>query len=131
MAKLTDAEQMRRWRAANPEKAKAASRRAVAAQRQWRLDHPTERKAVDWRKGIAKRGLTVPEYEAKLAAQGGRCAICWSDCPGGKGRWHIDHDHQTGQVRGLLCSRCNLLLGHGRDNPDLLRLAADYLEGLV
>lgn len=71
---------------------------------------------------------TMPEgwYEAQLARQGGGCAICAST-PKSR-RLHIDHDHKTGVVRGLLCFPCNrLLLGAHRD-PARLRAAAAYLE---
>lgn len=74
-----------------------------------------------------KFGLTWDEYDAIYQAQGGRCAIC-----GGKPRAYmlaVDHDHKTGEVRGLLCSRCNhRLLGSANDDPARLRKAADYLE---
>lgn len=47
----------------------------------------------------------------------------------GQGRaFHIDHDHDTGVVRGLLCNLCNLLLGHARDQQDVLRAAIEYLD---
>ncbi len=72
-------------------------------------------------------GLTWDEYDMLLACQDHRCAIC-----GGKPRKHalsVDHDHNTGEVRGLLCSRCNhKLLGSANDDPARLRKAADYLE---
>ena len=59
-------------------------------------------------------------------AQGGLCAICGRKQPE---KWlAVDHDHETGVIRGLLCSRCNSGLGQFKDNPDRLRLAADYLE---
>ena len=64
-----------------------------------------------------------------LAEQDGRCAVCRSTETGTRGEFFdIDHDHATGVVRGLLCRRCNLGVGHFRDNPARLRSAADYLE---
>ena len=61
-----------------------------------------------------------------VARQDGRCAICCAT----EAR-HIDHDHDTGQVRGMLCFRCNAALGQLDDSPDRLRRAADYLEAGV
>lgn len=56
-----------------------------------------------------------------------KCAICRQDFQ--KDRvGQIDHDHKTGQVRGLLCLHCNLLLGHAKDQPNILRAALTYLE---
>lgn len=73
-------------------------------------------------------GITLADYDAMLAAQSGLCAICSASEPGGNANhWHVDHDHSTGQVRGLLCSRCNLGLGHFQDDPARLVSALDYL----
>lgn len=82
------------------------------------------------RRSMLKRnyGLTPEDFDALLASQGGRCAICRSDDPGAKGMWHVDHCHDAGTVRGLLCSACNTGLGQFKDRPDVLRAAADYLE---
>lgn len=69
-------------------------------------------------------GISLADYEAMLVAQDDRCAIC-----GDSGRrLSVDHDHETGVVRGLLCPNCNLGLGHFQDRPDLLRAAVDYIE---
>lgn len=76
-------------------------------------------------------GVTADEFRALLDAQSGRCAICETDDPGGKGNWHVDHCHATGAIRGLLCHHCNLLLGNARDEPTRLRAAADYLERIT
>ncbi len=76
---------------------------------------------------LRKHGLTVADYDRMLAAQRGRCAICRSKDPRGAGRWHIDHDHVTGQVRGLLCSNCNLALGYLGDDPEIIKAAARYV----
>lgn len=65
-----------------------------------------------------------------LSAQGGTCAICKSPDPKGKGKFHVDHCHSTGRVRGLLCHACNLALGHMHDDPVRLREAALYLESI-
>lgn len=77
-------------------------------------------------------GITVEQYDAMLAEQGGVCALCgkppaMNGGPSGN-RLHVDHDHETGRVRALLCSTCNISLGGFRDDPVLLRKAADYLE---
>lgn len=68
-------------------------------------------------------GLTHDEYVAMFSAQKGRCAICREPHQ----KLHIDHDHATGQVRGLLCRGCNHMLGNARDDPDRLTQARLYL----
>lgn len=73
-----------------------------------------------------KFGLTPEEYDAILAAQGGVCALC--ERPPMPGiSLHVDHDHGTGEIRGLLCVRCNNALGLFREDPDLLERAARYV----
>ena len=80
--------------------------------------------------------LTTDQYEAILARQGGACAICGTTDPGGRGGFHVDHDHaccpnprSCGQcVRGLLCSRCNPMLGMAKDDVETLRAAVAYLD---
>jgi len=73
-------------------------------------------------------GIKPAEFDALLDSQGGRCAICRTETAGGKGGWHVDHDHATGRIRGLLCHGCNIALGYFRDDPDRLRAAMAYLE---
>lgn len=57
-----------------------------------------------------KYGITTPEWESMFDRQGRVCAICGTSHPG-KSKWHTDHDHVTGDVRGVLCRNCNLNLG--------------------
>ena len=73
-------------------------------------------------------GVSAEEFEAMLVTQDGACAICRSTTPGGRGNFHVDHDHATGRIRGLLCHGCNVGLGNFRDQPDLLETAAAYLR---
>lgn len=73
-------------------------------------------------------GITPQQYEAMFIAQGGRCAICHSDEPGSKyNRWHIDHRHDTGVVRGILCLQCNVMIGMAREDAVILSAAIAYL----
>ncbi len=77
--------------------------------------------------------ITLEEYNTLLEKQGGRCAICGVESTGvrehGKREhsMYVDHDHVTGAIRGLLCSRCNFGIGQFRNSPELLRKAAIYL----
>ena len=87
-----------------------------------------------------KYNLTVGDLEEMLKAQNHRCLGCGrrahSDLVniGGEKKSRsklglvIDHDHNTGEVRGLLCNGCNIALGQCRDDPEVLRALADYLE---
>ena len=73
-------------------------------------------------------GITLADFDAMLARQGGVCAICGTDRPRGRaGRLHVDHCHDTGRVRGLLCHACNTGLGHFGDSLERLRAATTYL----
>ncbi len=77
---------------------------------------------------IRRYGLTWNQYNEMLETQQGRCAVCLG-LPNGKGNsFHVDHDHKTHKVRGLLCHSCNTVLGHVRENPDHLKALIKYLE---
>lgn len=80
------------------------------------------------RRQLKTFGLTPDAYDALAARQQGGCAIC-RHCPATHQKaLCVDHDHETGVVRGLLCESCNLAVGKFRDSPDLLRAAAAYLD---
>ncbi|HVF04881.1 MAG TPA: endonuclease VII domain-containing protein [Frankiaceae bacterium] len=71
---------------------------------------------------VARYGLTADEVKEMVAAQGGTCAICRV-----RPAEHVDHDHETGEVRGVLCFTCNVGLGNFGDDPHRLLLAQRYL----
>lgn len=74
-------------------------------------------------------GVSAIDVQAMVERQGGGCAVCGTTDWPGKGRCpHVDHDHQTGLIRGALCDPCNRGLGMFADNPARLRAAAHYLD---
>ena len=73
-----------------------------------------------------KFNLSQEDYDRLFVSQGGVCAICGSS-PNGKVLC-VDHDHKTGEVRALLCNKCNRGLGYLGDDSNLLRRAADYID---
>jgi len=106
-------------------------KRAYYRERYHRLykDGSWERQRNKWI--IRNYGITEADYDTRLTIQNGRCAICGKDNPGKTGktgkRWHIDHDHVTGKVRGLLCRNCNVNVGV-IENEKWMGLARAYLE---
>jgi hypothetical protein len=72
-------------------------------------------------------GISPEQFEKKLQEQKGVCSICHKP-EKGKRSLNIDHDHASGKVRGILCSKCNLLLGYSGDNINILMNAIDYLR---
>jgi len=78
---------------------------------------------------IKSYGLSLQEYDDMMEAQGGGCAICGSSDPKTPrgGRFCVDHNHETNEVRGLLCSSCNRALGLFGDDPNVLSKAVVYL----
>jgi hypothetical protein len=155
-------EQKRTWRQANREKLAAQQRAYMAAhpeqraraaeydrkhtvahrienavyQREWKRKNPERARAIARRTSLkAKYGITPDEFDALLAQQEGRCAICRSKDPGGhtrrkgeRGEFHVDHDHATGERRGLLCRKCNAGIGQLGDSVERLEAALEYLK---
>ena len=73
-------------------------------------------------------GLTLEEYDRKYEHQNGCCYICGKHEQQAGSRLAVDHCHKTNKVRKLLCRNCNLLLGHAKDNIDILQKAILYLK---
>ncbi len=91
-----------------------------------------DRTAVNLRQNLRRFGITPERYDEMCAAQSDRCLLCGKP-PAGPGngassRLHVDHDHISGKVRGLLCNNCNRGVGHLMDDPELMRRAAAYVE---
>ena len=131
-----------KWEKENPEKA-AEKRRAwreknreknQQTQREWRervgYNQRRKERGDHVRQQLKTYGLTEQSFAELLNAQGGCCAICGQSEPGMKNssRLYVDHCHETGLVRGLLCRACNTMLGNAKDMASVLRAGAEYLE---
>jgi hypothetical protein len=73
-------------------------------------------------------GITIEKYNEMFEMQGGRCLICGRHQDELDKRLRVDHDHETGEVRGLLCHNCNVLIGHAREDKQTLVHALSYLN---
>ena len=114
--------------------------------RDWKAKNPERRKEIDakcrenirWRRRDSqyriKLGVTLDWVLAKFNSQAGRCEICGEPVVfigNTEWRWEgmaLDHCHDTGTIRGILCQSCNNGIARFQDSPELLRKAADYLE---
>lgn len=119
---------------ANPQAAIDRARRWQQANRERHLEYLRKRRQrpevkAREREGHLRRkfGLTTEQYEAMLDEQDGVCFLCRRPPREGVSL-HVDHHHGTNAVRRLLCFECNGGLGQFRDDPELLRRAADYLD---
>ena len=99
----------------------------------WKVKNPERMYLLYRRRNVrVTYGLSLETLELMQQMQGNKCAICRGELerPGVKkrGDMHIDHDHQTGDVRGLLCGQCNVGLGSFKDDPETLTAAARYIR---
>lgn len=125
-------------KAAASKKAWRSSPEGKAKMHNWYLgkrDNPEfKAKAIDASLKM-RYGITTEHRDELLKSQSGKCAICQhpiSFCGRGttKEKAHVDHCHETGAIRGILCAVCNTSLGRFNDDAALLRRAADYLENV-
>lgn len=129
-------DRLRAQRAANRENRRAARRKwyaghkdvASVRRKAWALRNPQRERFYGLRKLY---GLTFGEYERACSERGNLCDIC-KNPPTGKHkknqRLHVDHNHSTGHLRGMLCSPCNKGLGHFADNLARMKAAVAYLR---
>lgn len=115
-------------RTANLKKAREYGRESIRRQR----EKSPERYRAYTRKSKLKQfcekvGITLEDFHRFNQQQNGRCRLC-GEPPISGFRLLVDHSHITGKFRGLLCTGCNTGLGMFRDNPNLLRKAAEYVE---
>lgn len=100
-----------------------------AYMKEWRDSNPRSQRHFILKRGY---GMSVQDYAQRLADQNGVCAICEKPettiQQGNILPLAVDHDHETGGIRALLCQACNRGIGHFKDDPAVLRRAADYIE---
>lgn len=120
----------RAWQKRNPERAKQV-------RREWSRRHPDRIKAKNadhkrrhpdiWlARELKPYGISPDDFRRMLAEQGHACALCGGQPK--RARLAVDHCHETGVVRGLLCERCNMALGLLDDDADRMRRAAEYID---
>ena len=119
------------WYASNPDYRKEKAR-------VWRTENPdyvrdyrkTNRRRIYMVESARKYGITTEQFDEMFDRQGGCCGTCqksfdWTDK---QTKPHIDHCHLTGKVRGLLCNKCNTVLGLVEDNAEVLSNLIEYLK---
>jgi hypothetical protein len=141
-------EKDRRWKKSNSLKIKEGSRKYYLKNherikdnvRKWEVNNPVKvkqnnlKKNKSWYKNNQEKvkkyhlkrlyNITIEEWRILFESQSSCCAICKTT---EAKRWHTDHCHKTGKVRGILCHHCNLGLGHFKDNVDVIKSIISYL----
>ncbi len=94
-----------------------------AYKKQWDINNPSKMREYSLKHAY---GLSVADFNNILVAQDYKCAICKTDLT--KLRPNVDHCHASGQIRGILCTFCNTLLGNAKDSLEILQKAIEYLN---
>ena len=116
---------LNRWRKNNPEKVKAQDLRRKDKQQAYYEEHKDMWRTKQLQKDY---GISLEQYDKMLIEQNNKCAICKSEqCTTGKS-FSVDHNHITGKVRGLLCRRCNMGLGHFEGNMEAVTNMLTYMK---
>jgi hypothetical protein len=114
------AQRAKELRAADPEKYRAIDNASYQRNKEYQKQYGRNYHLKK------KYGMTAEQWDATFESQGCACAICKSRET--SHHWCVDHDHESGEVRGILCSPCNILIGMAKDHPQVLDDAKRYLE---
>lgn len=109
-----------------PKRVRKADQPGPRCYSHWKTRQKEVKAANHEKRVIETYGLEKGEYAKLYTFQGGVCALC-RRATGASRRLSVDHDHRTGEVRGLLCRPCNTLLGHARDKASFFKRCAGYL----
>lgn len=111
------------WQQKNPDRTREISRTHYQNNKVLHNERATENRL------LRNLGITTEQYRLIMDEHNGQCDICGTTEPGGPHKtFNLDHDHETGEIRGILCRRCNTSIGQFQDSVTLLRKAADYLN---
>lgn len=131
-------EKSKKWREENRDRCKELQKAYSEKHREeirarsaaWYQQNKEKARAQTRERKLKKYGITQAQYEEMARRQGFKCAICQCkmEIGGAEKEAYIDHDHKTGKVRGLLCMKCNSMLGMAEDNIDTLKNAIEYLS---
>lgn len=134
---MRDKENLRQWRLKYQEWARPAAKKyqlfwyrknKAKLQEKFAKNYRMSAEQIRARNLKQYYGITLSDYAALLEKQLGRCAICHISQTKLSYRLHVDHNHATKEVRGLLCHHCNFGLGSFFDNPEFLVQAIAYLK---
>lgn len=122
--KCYNRESHRRWYAIPENRARARTKSRI-----WRTTNPERARNTDYAKHVQRKfGITTEQYNVMFAFQQGKCKIC-EKVPTTKRRLCVDHDHDSGAIRSLLCHHCNSGIGQFFESENLLLRAITYLKG--
>lgn len=132
-------ERSRLWKINNPDKVKSHRKSSILSSKKWKKDNNEKMKAYkrkyykkltpeDRKKWMLNRvyGLSIDQFMDMELKQGGVCGICGGTTKGKS--LSVDHNHETGEVRGLLCHRCNTALGLLNEDINIFNKSIEYLN---